>query len=129
MEDGFDLSDIETMFKFIFQLYNFVSHAKESCHDLADPAETVTQVHLDVKEMDLSTLTGVKRKANDPGDGGNAARKQRKKGGQGPQDSEKPFDVTILEALRCAGYTIPPIAEGFHVLLPVRAYFPWKGQY
>jgi hypothetical protein len=33
-------------------------------------------------------------------------------------------DVAILEALKDAGYTIPPEVEGFKSLLPVRVSFP-----
>ena len=128
MEDIFNLKDIKCMFDFIFRLYNLVSLANDNSHNLNDPADKVTKVHLAVKDMGLGTLTGIKRKPKSPGDG-NAARKKQKTGEEEPGDNDILSDSAMLEALTCAGYTITRDAENFKSLLPVRAHFPWKGQH
>ena len=59
------------------------------------------------------SVDGLKRKTEGDDDADN-----------GPMESDILFDVAIMEALECAGYTIPPGVEGFKSPFPVSASFP-----
>ena len=110
------------MFKFVFQLYNFVSLANEATQTLCDPVHAVAELNLEVKNMGLKSLTS-KRKADEDDDGaGKGSSSKRKKTG-GAVEGDILVDVAILEALARAGYTILPEVENFTSLLPVRVSF------
>jgi hypothetical protein len=119
----FDLKEVLPTFDFVFRLYNFVSLADEDNRTLRDPLHILGKLHADVSHMDLLGLTStLKRKTtdNDTADTGSSKR-PRNGGRRGNLDSDILSDV---EALKHAGYTIPPEVEGFKSLLPVRVSFP-----
>jgi hypothetical protein len=122
--ETFDLTITHRAFEFVFWLYNFVEVADEDNRTLRDPLQRVIKLHSEVGGMSIPTLTGLlKRKAPDNDDAGNEKPKKRLKG-QAPRNNDILSDVAIMEALKCAGYTIPPEDEEFTPLLPASVSFP-----
>jgi hypothetical protein len=127
VEKCFDLKNAKTTFDFVFQLYNFVSLANEDDTTLPNASRDVAKLYSAVKQMGLGSITSStsnrKRKTRvDDGAGNRPSKKPRNKGGSVENDILS--DVAILEALECAGYTIPEEVEGFKALLPVRVSSP-----
>jgi hypothetical protein len=113
------------MFEFVFRLYNFVSLANEDNRTLRDPFRIVGELQNEVTKMQLPKLTSLKRKTGDSDNADNgSSKKRRNRGRSGYADNDILSDVAILEALKDAGYTIPPEVEGFKSLLPLRVSFP-----
>lgn len=141
MKERFDLRSAMNTFKFIFQLYNFVSRAQEDNSTLQNPFDRVAKLDARILEMGLDSLKGRKRKTRDDDEGddgaGNGSPKKRQNDGGGAgngssarqqtdgglAEDDTTFDVAIQEAL-LAGYTIPDEVEGFEPLFPVRVSFP-----
>jgi hypothetical protein len=125
VQETFKLTNAKSMLDFVFRLYNFVSLANEDNHTLRDPAPTVGKLHQDISKMNLPALTTRihKMKDDDNADNG-SSKKPRNEGRGGHTDNDILSNVAILEALKGAGYTIPPEVEGFESLLPVRVSFP-----
>jgi hypothetical protein len=121
-QETFDLKDAKGTFDFVFWLYNFISLANEDNSTLRDPVRIVSKLRSEVTQLRLPSLTARKRKRGDD-DTGNGPSMQRRKGDE-PLDSDILSDVAILEAVKRAGYTIPPEVAGFKSLLPVRVFFP-----
>ena len=121
----FNLQDAMETFDFVFQLHNLASLANRDNGTLQQPFNTLAKLDSCIKELKFPSLStvGRKRKLRNNDDTGNGPpRKQGTKSGRVEGDTL--FDVAILEALECAGYTIPPEDEHFKTLLPVRVSFP-----
>jgi hypothetical protein len=126
-----DLKTANGMFDFVFQLYNFIELAEKASHTLCNPDARVDKVKNDITGMNLRSYTSaLGKRSRDADDADNAPASKRKntKSGRGPVENDILSDVVMLEALKCAGYTIPREMENFERLLPVRVSFPWKAQ-
>ena len=110
MREIFELDSTKRVFDFVFRLYNFVEVASEDDRTLRNPWVNVGKLHSEVEGMNLRALTTPRLKTEGDDDG--------------PMESDILSDVAIMEALQCAGYTIPPEVEGFKSLLPVSVSFP-----
>ena len=116
MTEIFDLTIAKDLFDFVFRLYNFVEVAIEDDRTLLDTWMNVGKLHSEVKGMNLRALTTQKHETEGDDDADN-----------GPMESDILSDVALMEALDCAGYTIPPEVQGFKSLLPVSASFREEG--
>ena len=123
MTDNFDLKITKDLFAFVFRLYNFVQVAVEEDRGLLDMWTTVGELHLEVNRMGYPALTTRKRKTAED-DGASTRRSKRPRTGKRAMESDILSDRAIMEALECAGYTIPPEVENFRSLLPVSISFP-----
>ncbi len=118
----------------MFQLYNFVSLAKEAKLALHNSNEQIAKLCLDVKRLGLPALTTVIRKRKERGrdDAGNRPPKKPRIAGESTesdvlselQENEILSDEALMKELERAGGSIPPEVDGFTTLLPVRVFFP-----
>jgi hypothetical protein len=111
------------MFDFVFRLYNFMSLAYQDNRTLREPVRNISKLRSEVVGMKLPSVTGRKRKTRVDDDAGNGPSKKRRNGDE-HHENDILSDVAVLEAVRRAGYTIPPEVPGFKSLLPVRVSFP-----
>jgi hypothetical protein len=123
VQENFDLKNAKRTFAFVFRLYNFVEVANEDDRTLRDPWQNVGKLHSEVVGMKFRALMTRKRKTRGDDDAGNKSSK-KPRNESGPVESDILSDVAIMEALKCAGYTIPPEVENFKSLLPVSVSFP-----
>ena len=123
MTEDFDLKITKRLFAFVFRLYNFVEVAMEDDRALDNPFTRVGELRSEVRGMGYPALTTLKRKSSEDDDAG-TRRSKRPRTGKGAMESDILSDAAIMEALECAGYTIPPEVENFKSLLPVSTSFP-----
>ncbi|PVF91302.1 kinase-like protein [Serendipita vermifera] len=121
VEINFDLRNRNDMFKFVFQLYNFVELAKEANNTLSDPSNNIDMLKMDVHQMGLPGLTSITPKRKEPDDNADNRPSKKPRNQGGSVDNDILSDAPILEALDRAGYTIPDEVEGFESLLPLTA--------
>ena len=133
MVEVFNLQNTESRFKFVFQLYNFVSLAKEDNRALHNSNDRIAKLCLDVKGLKLPALTTLrKRKAGDCDDIGNRPPKRSRITSESTEsdvlseleENEILSDEALMKELERAGGSIPPEVDGFRTLLPVRVFFP-----
>lgn len=102
----FDLTDPQSAFELIFQLYNFLSEAKSDNDGLNEPRKQLLKAKCSVARKGYTSFS--KRKHEEMGD-------------TAPDGDQDCFgDQSVQGELTRAGYTLaPPLPEGFTLLTPV----------
>jgi len=109
----FDLTVPETAFKFIFQLYNFLSAAKADNDSLHEPESRLAYAKDSVARKRYPTLTSTKRKCEETEYDSNSSCSRGSPASEGTRDS---FDHSELSR---AGYTLTQLPKDFTLLTPV----------